>query len=238
MAVWNVPLPRKSGADFPTRGNPGLSLLPLSAWTCLGMTLRLSPREMQIVQGVFGDRKEETIAGELGISPHTVNTYFQRVYAKLGVSSRPQLIVRVMAEYLNGEQSVMAVRNHRRTRGNPGLSLLPLSVWFSLGMALRLSRRETQIVQGVFDDRKEETIACELGISPHTVNSYFQRLYAKLRVSSRPGLIVRVMAEYLAMAPGMLSARVREEDGTRQSACAGASEKPAPRGQHVFSTLS
>ena|SRR5579859_1177459 len=95
MAVWNVPLrPDKSG-------NPGPSLFPLGAWPLLGTALRLSAREMQIVQGVFEDRKEVSIAYELGISPHTVNTYFQRLYAKLRVSSRPQLIVRVMAEYLS-----------------------------------------------------------------------------------------------------------------------------------------
>jgi DNA-binding CsgD family transcriptional regulator len=102
MAVWNVPLaPDKSG-------NPGLSLFPLNTWPVLGMSLRLSPREMQIVQGVFEDRKEESIAYELGISPHTVNTYFQRLYAKLRVSSRPQLIVRVMAEYLTMAPSGMS----------------------------------------------------------------------------------------------------------------------------------
>jgi DNA-binding CsgD family transcriptional regulator len=101
MAVWNLPLtPDKSGAQFPACGNQGLSLFPLSVWPQLGIALRLSPREMQIVQGVFEDRKEESIAYELGISPHTVNTYFQRLYAKLRVSSRPQLILRVMAEYL------------------------------------------------------------------------------------------------------------------------------------------
>lgn len=95
MAVWNVPLTLdKSGAQS------SLSLFPLGVWPRLGVALRLSPREMQIVQGVFEDRKEESIAYELGISPHTVNTYFQRLYAKLRVSSRPQLILRVVAEYL------------------------------------------------------------------------------------------------------------------------------------------
>jgi DNA-binding CsgD family transcriptional regulator len=94
MAVWNVPL-------TPDRfGNPGLSLFPSDTWPLLGSALRLSAREVQIVQGVFEDRKEVSIAYELGISPHTVNTYFQRLYSKLRVSSRPQLIVRVMAEYL------------------------------------------------------------------------------------------------------------------------------------------
>jgi DNA-binding CsgD family transcriptional regulator len=82
------------------RHNLGSSLLPATAWPHLSDTLRLSPREMQIVQGVFEDQKEESIAYELGISPHTVNTYFQRLYTKLHVSSRPQLILRVIAEYL------------------------------------------------------------------------------------------------------------------------------------------
>jgi DNA-binding CsgD family transcriptional regulator len=100
MAVWNFPLAPDSGADFPAQGKLGLLLFPLSVWPHLGMALRLSRREVQVVQGVFEDRKEESIAHELGISPHTVNTYFQRLYAKLRVSSRPQLIVRVMAEYL------------------------------------------------------------------------------------------------------------------------------------------
>jgi DNA-binding NarL/FixJ family response regulator len=75
-----------------------------------------------------------------------------------------------------------------------------------------------QIVQGVFEDRKEESIAYELGISPHTVNTYFQRLYAKLRVSSRPQLILRVIAEYLTMS----SAQATDETPTWSNAQAGA----------------
>ena len=80
--------------------HPGSAVLPEQVWLDLGPKLRLSPRELQIVRGVFEDHKEEAIAFELGISPHTVNTYFQRLYAKLGVSSRPQLILCVMAQYL------------------------------------------------------------------------------------------------------------------------------------------
>jgi DNA-binding CsgD family transcriptional regulator len=68
-------------------------------------------------------------------------------------------------------------------------------------MALRLSAREVQMVQGIFDDQKEANIAFTLAISPHTVNTYLQRLYAKLHVSSRPQLIVRVIAEYLTLSP-------------------------------------
>ena len=78
-------------------------------------------------------------------------------------------------------------------------SLLSTNTWLHLRAALKLSPRELQIVQRVFDDQKEETIAAELGISPHTVKTYFQRLYRKLRVCSRPQLILRVMAAYFAI---------------------------------------
>ena len=83
---------------------------------------------------------------------------------------------------------------------NPGCSLFSASTWFYLGGALGLSARELQIAQGVFEDQKEEAIAAEMGISPHTVNTYFQRLYRKLNVCSRPQLIVRVVAVHLALA--------------------------------------
>jgi DNA-binding CsgD family transcriptional regulator len=79
-----------------------------------------------------------------------------------------------------------------------GSSLLPCDVWSLLGDSLRLSERELQIVQGIFEDKKQESIAFSLGISPHSVNTYIQRIYGKLRIGSRPQLIVRVMSEYLA----------------------------------------
>ena len=82
-----------------------------------------------------------------------------------------------------------------------GRSLIPSGMWFHLTRSLGLSPREMQIVQHVFDDRKLDTIAFELGLSSHTVDTYFQRLYTKLRVSSRPQLILLVIAEYIALMP-------------------------------------
>jgi DNA-binding CsgD family transcriptional regulator len=87
-------------ARQPVSPTLGSSLLPCDAWSRLGDSLRLSDRELQIVQGIFEDKKQESIAYALGISPHSVNTYIQRIYAKLHIGSRPQLIVRVMSEYL------------------------------------------------------------------------------------------------------------------------------------------
>src|ERR1700730_12848296 len=95
----------------------------------------------------------------------------------------------------------MPIRDNYFAPGSSGRSLFPSEVWTHLCTALQLSQREMQIVQCVFDDQKEETIAFELGISPHTVNTYFQRLYSKLHVSSRTQLILRIMAEYLKSPP-------------------------------------
>ncbi len=75
------------------------SVIPTAAWKSLGESLRLSPREVEIIQFVFADEKDGNIAGSLGISRHTVDTYLRRLYAKLNVSSRPQLILRVIGEY-------------------------------------------------------------------------------------------------------------------------------------------
>jgi len=63
-------------------------------------SLGLSPRERQIVRRVFDDLKENAIADDLSISPHTVHTHVERLYHKLGIGSRCEIVVRVFREYL------------------------------------------------------------------------------------------------------------------------------------------
>ena len=45
-----------------------------------------------------GDTEKRT-AERLGLSPHTVHTYLWRIYRKLQVQSREELLVRVFAEF-------------------------------------------------------------------------------------------------------------------------------------------
>lgn len=78
----------------------GRFLLCERTWGRVAHSLRLSPRELQIVRCVFDDLKELAIAAELGISPHTVHTHLERLYHKLDVSSRVELVVSVFAEHL------------------------------------------------------------------------------------------------------------------------------------------
>ena len=78
----------------------GRSILPYDAWRVIANSLRISNRELQIIQGIFDDRKEFAIADELTISVHTVHTHLERLYRKLGVSSRVGLILCILSEYL------------------------------------------------------------------------------------------------------------------------------------------
>ena len=60
----------------------------------------LSPRELQIVRHILLDEKEQTIAARLDISVHTVHTHLKRIYGKLGVSSRVELILEIFRVYV------------------------------------------------------------------------------------------------------------------------------------------
>jgi DNA-binding CsgD family transcriptional regulator len=73
----------------------GRCLFGQDVWFSIAERLSLSGRELQMAQGVFDDKKECLIAQELGISPHTAHTHLERLYHKLRVKSRVELIVRL-----------------------------------------------------------------------------------------------------------------------------------------------
>ena len=52
----------------------------------------LTTREMQVVQCAATGKTNRAIAGELGLSEHTVKNYLFRAFEKLGVSSRVELL--------------------------------------------------------------------------------------------------------------------------------------------------
>ena len=69
-------------------------------WAAITRSFNLSNRELQLVRGVFDDCTDFSIASALKISAHTVHTHFGRLYHKLRVANRAQLIVRVLDEFL------------------------------------------------------------------------------------------------------------------------------------------
>ena len=56
----------------------------------------LSPRERQIIQHLAGGMTNREIAQALSLSPHTVKNYLFRIFDKLGVSSRTELLYLTM----------------------------------------------------------------------------------------------------------------------------------------------
>jgi DNA-binding CsgD family transcriptional regulator len=85
----------------PTRSPPDTTqLLPSQVWTHLARRMKLSPREVQIARAVLTDRTEQGIALDLGMSPHTVHTHLDRLYRKLSVNSRVELVVRLACIFI------------------------------------------------------------------------------------------------------------------------------------------
>jgi DNA-binding CsgD family transcriptional regulator len=83
-------------------------------------------------------------------------------------------------------------------------SILSSNAWRRIANSLHISDRELQIIQEIFDDRKESAIADDLMISVHTVHTHLERLYRKLGVSTRVGLVVCILSEYFSSLPPTL----------------------------------
>jgi len=73
-------------------GQTNRRIFSRSEWAQLVKELSLSPREAQIVKLLCAGHKNYSAACTLGISAATVRTYLSRLYAKLGVSDRFELL--------------------------------------------------------------------------------------------------------------------------------------------------
>lgn len=69
-------------------------------WLAIVRALKLSQREAQIVRLLLSDETEGTMASILTISPHTVHTHLERLYRKLDVKSRSQVVIRIFQKYV------------------------------------------------------------------------------------------------------------------------------------------
>lgn len=75
-------------------------MLSKAAWCAIAESLGFTKRQIEILRGVFDGKKEAAIADDLGISPHTIHTHMERIYHKLGISGRLDLVQFIMAEFL------------------------------------------------------------------------------------------------------------------------------------------
>jgi DNA-binding NarL/FixJ family response regulator len=82
-----------------------VDFLPPDAWLDISRSLQLSEREAQVVGLILRDESESGIATQLGISSHTVHTHLERLYRKLSVTSRCQVVIRIFRAYIARDAS-------------------------------------------------------------------------------------------------------------------------------------
>ena len=87
----------------------GASILSKHAWLEIASALAITKRELQIVQAVFDNQHEVEIAKRLKISPHTVHMHLNRLFKKLTVKSRTELVLRIVEQLVTLTLSETAV---------------------------------------------------------------------------------------------------------------------------------
>ena len=87
----------------------------------------------------------------------------------------------------------------RALRSKRGASLLTDHAWLEISHTLGLTKRELQIVQGVFDNLPKAGIAKRLKISGHTVHTHLNRLFKKLTVTTRTELVLRIVEQMITL---------------------------------------
>src|SRR6266498_4146005 len=87
--------------------NSPTAFLPEPSWQSIVRSLGLSDREAQVAGLILGDDScESAMAASLSISPHTVHTHLERLYRKLRVTSRCQVVSRIFQQYVNQEAAM------------------------------------------------------------------------------------------------------------------------------------
>lgn len=84
------------------------------AWCSIGDSMGMSFRQLQVVRGIFDGSDEPSIGRELGVSAHTVHAHINRLYKKVCVKSRSELVVRVFMAYL-ARAPARGARTRKRT---------------------------------------------------------------------------------------------------------------------------
>jgi DNA-binding CsgD family transcriptional regulator len=69
--------------------------LPLALWTQLIEMLHLPPQQIRIVELILRNRGDKEIAAALGIKVPTVRTYLHRIYERMGVGDRQELVLKL-----------------------------------------------------------------------------------------------------------------------------------------------
>jgi len=80
-------------------------LLSPEEWERVLRSLRLPPRQASVVELILQGKQDKEIAVALGLRRSTVRTYLTRIFARVGVTNRVDLVLRVCANHLDSHRS-------------------------------------------------------------------------------------------------------------------------------------
>jgi DNA-binding CsgD family transcriptional regulator len=94
---------KSSNEPMPAAGRrhaSGTGVMGYEAWRQIAKSLRLSPREMEITRGIFNNHTEKAMADDLRLSSHTIHAHINRLFRKLNVNTRTDLVLLVVEQLL------------------------------------------------------------------------------------------------------------------------------------------
>src|ERR1700722_9324228 len=71
--------------------------LPPDKWQALVKTLQLPPQQIRIVELILRNHCDKQIAARMGLKVPTVRTYLRRIFERLEVGDRLELVLRLFA---------------------------------------------------------------------------------------------------------------------------------------------
>jgi DNA-binding CsgD family transcriptional regulator len=80
-----------------------------------------------------------------------------------------------------------------------GAAILSDHAWSEIAKTLGITKREIQIIQGVFDNHTQQGIATRLNMNEHTAHTHLNRLFKKLNITTRTELVLRIMEQMIAL---------------------------------------
>jgi DNA-binding CsgD family transcriptional regulator len=83
-------------------GSEVQTLFSKSEFTVLAEELSLSPRENQIVGQILSGHSDKQIAQNLEMAVPTLRTHLTRIFSKLDVNDKNELIVQVFSQFRKG----------------------------------------------------------------------------------------------------------------------------------------
>jgi DNA-binding NarL/FixJ family response regulator len=71
--------------------------LPEAQWAAIARQLRLAPQQRRIVELILRGCQDKQIVAELGLALPTIRTYLNRVFVRLHVADRMELVLMLFA---------------------------------------------------------------------------------------------------------------------------------------------